>query len=192
MNVRWPPGCVLRWSVAPPAFREADSQEVCPGEVARVTLVTRTVADMDTRLPSGLKLPRLVQTLFALAAPTFTFPAAARRYGVPFTLRLMEDRRIVMVSEPAQVKDVFAGSPSVFHAGKGNDLLRPLLGEHSLLLQDGDEHARARRLLAPAFGRREIAGYRAMVEEVTAHQVQKWPREGRYARTSCSMNSRSR
>lgn len=118
--------------------------------------------------------------MLALSAPVVLFPAAAKRYGVPFTLTMLPQRRkIVAVAEPAQVKDVFAGSPSVFHAGKGNDLLRPLLGEHSLLLQDGDEHARARRLLAPAFGRREIAGYRGLVEEVTAQQLDRWPRSGR-------------
>ena len=122
----------------------------------------------------------MLQVVLSLAAPVVIFPAAAKRYGVPFTLTMLPRRRkIVAVAEPAQVKDVFAGSPSVFHAGKGNDLLRPLLGEHSLLLQDGDEHARARRLLAPAFGRREIAGYRGLVEEVTAQQLDRWPRSGR-------------
>lgn len=115
-----------------------------------------------------------------LSAPVAVFPAAARRYGVPFTLELMpKGRSVVAVADPADIKDVFAGSPSVFHAGKGNDLLRPLLGEDSLLLQDGDAHARARRLLAPAFGRREIAGYRTLVEEVTAQQLDRWPRSGR-------------
>ena len=140
----------------------------------------RTVSGMDVRLPPGPRLPNLLQALLALAAPVVLFPAAAKRYGVPFTLTMLPQRRkIVAVAEPEQVKDVFAGSPSVFHAGKGNDLLRPLLGEHSLLLQDGDEHARARRLLAPAFGRREIAGYRGLVEEVTARQLDRWPRSGR-------------
>ncbi|WP_271799156.1 cytochrome P450 [Dietzia maris] len=131
-------------------------------------------------LPPGPRLPRILQAVLALSAPAVVFPAAARRYGVPFTLDLMPaGRKVVAVSEPAQIKDVFAGSPSVFHAGKGNDLLRPLLGEHSLLLQDGDEHARARRLLAPAFGRREIDGYRTLVEEVTRGQLDHWPRSGR-------------
>ncbi|RKE65484.1 cytochrome P450 [Dietzia kunjamensis] len=131
-------------------------------------------------LPPGPRLPRILQAVLALSAPAVVFPAAARRYGVPFTLDLMPaGRKVVAVSEPAQIKDVFAGSPSVFHAGKGNDLLRPLLGEHSLLLQDGDEHARARRLLAPAFGRREIDGYRTLVEEVTREQLDHWPRSGR-------------
>ncbi|MGN7226003.1 cytochrome P450 [Dietzia maris] len=131
-------------------------------------------------LPPGPRLPRILQAVLALSAPAVVFPAAARRYGVPFTVDLMPaGRKVVAVSEPAQIKDVFAGSPSVFHAGKGNDLLRPLLGEHSLLLQDGDEHARARRLLAPAFGRREIDGYRTLVEEVTREQLDHWPRSGR-------------
>lgn len=135
---------------------------------------------MTDPVPAGPRLPRLVQALLALAAPALTFPAAARRYGVPFTLELMpRGRTVVALADPAQVKDVFAGSPSIFHAGKGNALLRPLLGEDSLLLQDGDAHARARRLLAPAFGRREIAGYRTLVEEVTAQQLDNWPRSGR-------------
>lgn len=136
---------------------------------------------MDDRLPPGPhRLPSIVQALLTLAAPAAVFPAAARRYGVPFTLELLPaGRKIVALADPADVKEVFAGSPSNFHAGKGNDLLRPILGTHSLLLQDGADHARARRLLAPAFGRREIDGYRTLVDEVTTEQLEKWPRSGR-------------
>lgn len=135
---------------------------------------------MTAEVPPGPRLPGLVQALLTLSAPTVVFPAAARRYGVPFRLELMpRGRTVVALADPADLKDVFAGSPSVFHAGKGNELLRPLLGGDSLLLQDGDAHARARRLLAPAFGRREIAGYRTLVEEVTAEQLGRWPRSGR-------------
>lgn len=122
----------------------------------------------------------MVQAVLTLAAPTALLPRAARRYGLPFTLSLPPaGRKVVAVATPAAVKDVFAGSPSVFYAGEGNDLLRPILGTHSLLLQDGADHARARRLLAPAFGRREIAGYRTLVDEVTAQQLAQWPRSGR-------------
>ncbi|WP_010539950.1 cytochrome P450 [Dietzia alimentaria] len=136
---------------------------------------------MDDRLPPGPhRLPALVQAVLTLAAPAALFPAAARRYGVPFSLKnLPGGRKIIGLADPADIKDVFAGSPSIFHAGKGNELLRPILGAHSLLLQDGHDHARARRLLAPAFGRREIAGYRSLVEEVTRQQLDRWPRSGR-------------
>ena len=136
---------------------------------------------MDDRLPPGPhNLPALVQAVLTLAAPAAFFPVVARRYGVPFSLKnLPAGRKIIAVADPADVKDVFAGSPSIFHAGKGNELLRPILGAHSLLLQDGHDHARARRLLAPAFGRREIAGYRSLIEEVTRQQLDRWPRSGR-------------
>src|SRR5690625_3224803 len=128
-------------------------------------------------LPPGPRLPRVVQAALSLAAPVAVFPAAARRFGVPFTLDLMpRGRKVVAVAQPEQVRDVFAGSPAVFHAGKGHEILRPLLGDDSLLLQGGRDHARARRLLAPAFGRREIDGYRTLVEQVTAEQLAGWPR----------------
>src|SRR5699024_1857012 len=121
----------------------------------------------------------LLQTVLTLAAPSALFPRAARRYVVPFTIRRPPaGRPVVGFASPGDIKDVYAGSPSVFRAGYCNDLLRPCRQHDSLLLQDGDEHARARRLLAPAFGRREISGYRALVEEVTTQQLGRWPGSG--------------
>src|SRR5699024_4334005 len=155
---------------------------ICPPAPAsphssRPSSPSRRPARCSPALPAPPPLPP--QACLTLAAPSALSPRAARRYGVPFTLRLPPaGRRVVAVASPGDLKDVFAGSPSVFHAGKGNDLLRPILGRHSLLLQDGDEHARARRLLAPAFGRREISGYRALVEEVTTQQLGRWPGSG--------------
>lgn len=135
---------------------------------------------MTETLPPGPRLPGMVQAIASLAAPVAFMPRMARRFGVPFTLNLVpQHRKVVLLKSPPDLREVFAGSPAVFHAGKGNELLRPILGDHSLLIQDGDEHARARRLLQPAFGRREIAGYRALVEEVTAEQLDRWPRSGR-------------
>ena len=44
---------------------------------------------------------------------------------------------VVVVSDPAAVKDVFALGADEGHAGKANFVLKPLVGEHSLLLLDG-------------------------------------------------------
>ena len=69
-----------------------------------------------------------------------------------FTVRLMpEGRPLVVFTRPEHVKEIFAGDPEVFHAGKGNAILGPVMGEHSLLLVDSAEHKRARKLLMPAF-----------------------------------------
>ena len=88
MNVRRPAG-VLRSTGAVWADR------------LRGAPTARTVSGMDVRLPPGPRLPNLLQALLALAAPVVLFPAAAKRYGVPFTLTMLPQRRkIVAVAEP--------------------------------------------------------------------------------------------
>ncbi len=59
----------------------------------------------------------------------------------------------------------------MFHAGKGNAILGPVMGEHSLLLQDGAEHQRARRLLMPAFNGQALRGYEGLVTEFAKAEV---------------------
>ena len=65
-----------------------------------------------------------------------------------------------MFTRPEHAKEIFAADPEVFHAGKGNAILGPIMGEHSLLLQDSGEHKRARKLLMPAFNGHALRGYR--------------------------------
>ena len=66
----------------------------------------------------------------------------------------------MLFTRPEHAKEIFAGDPEIFHAGKGNAILGPIMGEHSLLLQDGAEHKRARTLLMPAFNGHALRGYR--------------------------------
>ena len=90
-----------------------------------------------------------------------------RRYGDVFTVRIMpKGSALVLFTRPEHAKEIFAGDPEVFHAGKGNAILGPIMGEHSLLLQDSGEHKRARKLLMPAFNgarpaRLRVRGHRA-------------------------------
>ena len=67
-------------------------------------------------------------------------------------------RPLVLFARPEHAKEIFAGDPAVFHAGKGNAILGPIMGEHSLLLQDGGDHQRARKLLMPAFNGHALQG----------------------------------
>ncbi len=45
---------------------------------------------------------------------------------------------------------MFSGPVTTFHAGKGNIVLKPLRGDHSILVTDEDRHLRVRKLLMPA------------------------------------------
>jgi cytochrome P450 len=73
------------------------------------------------------------------------------------------------------VKQVFTGDPRVFHAGEGNQILRPILGDNSVLVLDEKPHIRQRKLLLPPFHGERMQGYRAKMAEIAAREIESWP-----------------
>ena len=129
-------------------------------------------------LPPGPRLPVLVQSIGLLRFRHQFIPFLRRRYGDVFSLRVLpEGRDFVVFNRPEHVKEIFAGDPEVFHAGKGNAILGPVMGEHSLLLVDSSQHKRARKLLMPAFNGQALRGYEDLVTRLTQAEVGRW-REG--------------
>jgi cytochrome P450 family 135 len=127
-------------------------------------------------LPPGSRLPTFVQTvLFARHRKTF-FPWLRAKYGDVFTIRLVPTSRVVVVlSRPEHIREVFSTPPSVMHAGEGNTALAPIMGQHSLLLVDDDDHVRLRRQLMPAFNGHALRGYSEMIAALARESVEKWP-----------------
>jgi cytochrome P450 len=74
------------------------------------------------------------------------------------------------------VREVFTGDPAVLHAGKANLVLRPLVGHASVLLLDGPQHLRQRKLMLPPFHGSRMAGYRELVAQIAREHVAGWPR----------------
>ncbi len=93
-----------------------------------------------------------------------------------------------MFHKPDVVKEIFAGDPATFHAGKGNAILGPVMGEHSLLLVDGATHKRARKLLMPAFNGHALRGYQEVVTGLAKTEVGTW-RAGEEFRSLDRMNA---
>jgi cytochrome P450 len=126
-------------------------------------------------LPPGPRLPRLAQTLaFIFAGPRY-LDACRRRYGDAVTMRTLFDSPFVMVFDPALVKELFQGSNEQLHAGEANALLGPILGERSVLLLDGAEHLRHRRLMLPPFHGRRMQAYADSMRESTDLEIESWP-----------------
>jgi len=130
--------------------------------------------DLDT-LPPGPRGPTaLVAARFLLRGPHF-LEACRDRYGDVFTIRLNTGRTVVIAGDPAIAKEVFQGSPDDLHAGAGNVVLKPILGAGSLLLLDGPEHLRQRRLMLPSFHGERMRAYGATMAEVAERHVSRWP-----------------
>jgi cytochrome P450 len=127
------------------------------------------------RLPPGPPLPRSVQTAIWSRRTKPMVYACQRRYGDVFTLRIAHEGHWVMLGDPEWVKQVFTGDPRVFHAGEGNQILRPVLGDHSVLVLDEGPHISQRRLLLPPFHGERMQGYAETMREIARREMDGWP-----------------
>jgi cytochrome P450 family 135 len=132
-------------------------------------------------MPPGPKLPPLLQTLGFLASPRRFIAAMHRRYGPLVTLSTAFDSGFVMVFEPELVKEVFRGSPQQLRAGEANAVLGAALGRHSLLLLDGDEHLRERRLMSPPFHGQRMRAYEQVMRAAADRAIDSWPLDRPFA-----------
>ena len=130
---------------------------------------------MPTALPPGPPLPASVQTVLMLRYWPRFISACARRYGKVFTVRALTVPPMVYLADPAEIKKVFAGDPSVFHAGEANAMLTGMLGESSVLVIDDDVHRDRRRLMLPPFHRDAVAKQAELMAEIAAANIAGWP-----------------
>jgi cytochrome P450 len=127
-------------------------------------------------LPPGPSDFPAVQLLRWIRAPFELLEECQRRFGDAFTLRVPGPASpFVIVASPEAVKDVFALDGEVGHAGKANVILKPLLGEHSIILLDGSEHARQRRMMMPAFHGDRLAAYGRTMTELAHAAIDRLP-----------------
>ncbi|PZU40051.1 MAG: cytochrome P450, partial [Arsenicicoccus sp.] len=126
-------------------------------------------------LPPGPRTPALVQTVQAFTGRQAAFERHRRRYGDPFTVSMLPGpQRLVMFSDPAAIKEIFAGDPVQFSGALGNEMLRAAMGDRSVMLNDGEAHRAIRRYLMPAFSPAAVRTYRPIVERAAAAEVASW------------------
>lgn len=142
---------------------------------------TRPIEPRSLPLPPGPRLPLPVQTALLTAAPQRWMPALRKRYGDVFRLNVYPERDVVGIAAPEHLREAFTGAVTTFHAGEGNMALRPVLGEHSVLTTDEDQHRRVRKLLMPPFHGSALREYRVMVDELAEEEVTAWPRNTPFA-----------
>jgi cytochrome P450 len=117
----------------------------------------------------------LVQmALFMRHWPRFV-TACGRRYGSVFTIRASMAPPMVYLADPEEIKRVFAGDPSVFHAGEANAMLAGLLGDSSVLVLDDEVHRDRRRLMLPPFHRDAVARQAELMADIAAANIAGWP-----------------
>jgi cytochrome P450 len=132
-------------------------------------------------LPPGPRLPAPVQAALLVRYWPRVVMGCRRRYGSVFTLRIASVGTIVYLTDPCDIKEVFAGDPHIFHAGEANSMLSGLLGDSSVLVIDDDVHAQRRRLMLAPFKRNAVARQVEAMTEITAAKVATWPVNSAFA-----------
>jgi cytochrome P450 len=127
-------------------------------------------------LPPGPRLPYWLQTLLVWDHTEAFLKWCRRRYGATFTLRAFPSKLAVYITDPGDIKAAFAADPDVLRAGEANAILGPVLGRRSVLLSDGDEHLRRRRLMLPFFHGESVKRYGDVVGQIADREIASWPR----------------
>ena len=126
-------------------------------------------------LPPGPRLPVPVQSMLVWNRSIPFFAACRRRYGPVFSIRALPWGRAVVIDDSDLVKQVFTGDPAVFHAGEGDSMLAPVLGERSVLVLDRDEHLQARKRLLPPFHGESVRRYGETIAQIVEAEIDRWP-----------------
>jgi cytochrome P450 len=121
-------------------------------------------------------MPRLLQTVAWWSRPLAFQERCRARYGKRFTVRLLGQSPIVVLSDPEEIKQIFQAPPDVLHPGEGAYVLEPVVGRHSVILLDEDPHMEQRKLLLPAFHGDSMQRLSGLMTELAEREIASWPR----------------
>jgi cytochrome P450 len=117
-----------------------------------------------------------LQTLRFGLDPYGLFESAHRSFGDVFTVRVMAETWVIL-AYPDAVRELYGHGPDELDSGVANMSLRPLLGTQNLLLLDGADHLRRRKLVLPPFHGERMRAYEELIREATRRELATWPPE---------------
>lgn len=125
--------------------------------------------------PPGPSLPSFVQLLLLYKRPIEFLTECTAKYGATFTLRVPGIPPFIQTTEPALIEAIFKGDPEIYQGGRANIGLKPVVGLHSLLLLDGPDHRRERKLIMPTFLGKRMHAYGATIRDIVNRHIDLWP-----------------
>jgi cytochrome P450 len=133
---------------------------------------------MADRIPPGPRYPSPIQAVGFWSRPLPFLERCRARYGKRFTIRLPGAPPFVMLTEPAQVKQVYTAPADVLHPGEGARVLEPVVGRNSVILLDEDAHMEQRKLMLPAFHGEKMERLSGLIAEVAEGEIASRPGAG--------------
>jgi cytochrome P450 len=120
--------------------------------------------------------PALIQTLQLIANPIAFLETYGKRYGDPLTVRVLgiNSPPVAFFSHPQAIKEIFAIPAEQLDYRKATHVFKPLMGERSLIQQEGKNHQRQRQLMLPSFHGDRMKTYGELICQITEGAIAKW------------------
>lgn len=140
-------------------------------------MATVTSTAKPSNLPPGSKVPPTLIAIQAIFDQFGTLEKFQRRYGeIFYTPKSAFFPPYIIFSNPQGIEQVFTAEPNLFEVGQQSSApVRVLLGDNSLVLLDGKEHQRQRKLLMPPFHGERMKSYGQTMVEVTQEVIAQLP-----------------
>jgi cytochrome P450 len=116
-----------------------------------------------------------VQTLRWGLRPLPFMQECRERYGDSFSVKFLSfERPMVMISDPVAIKALYTERSHGLPPGR-DIILKPILGERSLLILEGADHLAHRKLMLPPFHGERMRSYGPVLEEIVDAEIDSWP-----------------
>jgi cytochrome P450 len=129
--------------------------------------------DAASEVP-GPRLPRLAQTLLGVLRPLDARLAMQRRYGDVFRTRDAIAGEMFHIADRELIERMFKWKPAQYTVAEPRQVMEPVTGPSSILLLDGAQHMRMRKLMLPPFHGEAIAHYADQIREITDREIDTW------------------
>ena len=129
-----------------------------------------------TSAPPALPGPAIAQTVAAFTLGERFDRWVMRNYPPVLRMKVVGVGEIVALRDPGAIRDLFTAPAGAVTSGEINGRVLPVLSRGSVMLLEGEEHLRTRKLLLPPFHGDAIRGYETLIERIAADEVARWPR----------------
>lgn len=118
-----------------------------------------------------LKQPALLQRLQWIAQPDKYMNGAVEQvsdFPDLFTAEIAPGDGYIFINHPAAMRQMMTSDRAKYFAGsRDNGIMQPLVGDHSLLLIEGEPHKKRRKLLLPPFHGERMQTYGNLICNLT-------------------------
>ena len=124
-------------------------------------------------IPENKKLS-VIQLLEWISNPIRYMEYNHKRYGDIFLGKLGKNLSLVFTSNPKFIKEIFDYDPESFNIGRVNEIIKPVVGKNSIMLADGKNHRKLRKLMMPPFHGTRVQAYGKIIQKITTEVISQW------------------